>query len=114
MSQQATSLLTLTLVAAGTIAAQRLVTPAGAQAGADAVCIGVTRVAAVASDKIPVDVQGTAVIEAGAAVAAGATLKSDSTGRAITWVTSGAKVGFALQAASAAGELIEVLLLDNA
>lgn len=115
MSYQSTPLLTLTVVAAGVIAAHRFVTPAGAQAGADAVCIGVARSAAAgAGESIPVDVQGTAVVETGAAVALGATLKVDASGRAITWATSGAKVGFALQAATGAGQFIEVLLLDNA
>lgn len=113
MSQQYASVLALTVVAAGTIAAQRFVTPAGAQAGADANTLGVARVAAVAADKVPVDVLGTAVVESGAAIAAGASLKSDASGRAITWVTSGAKVAIALEAATAAGQFIEVLLIPN-
>lgn len=104
----------LTLVASGIIAANRLVTPAGAQAGADAVCMGVCPVAAVATDKIPVKFGEVATVESGAAITAGATLKSDASGRAITWATSGAKVAFALQAATAAGQMIEVMLLDNA
>lgn len=114
MSQQSISLLTLTLTLTGTVGVNRLVTPAGAQAGADAVCIGAARSAGVSGDKVAVDVRGTAIVEAGAAIAAGATLKSDASGRAITWVTSGAKIGFALEAATAAGQMIEVLLLDNA
>lgn len=114
MGAQNTALLALTVIAAGTIATNRFVTPAGAQAGADANTLGVARTAAVATDKIAVDVLGTAVVEAGAAVAAGATVKSDSSGRAITWATSGAKVGVALEAAGAAGNMIEVLLIPNA
>lgn len=113
MSQQAFPCLTLTVSAGGTIAANRFVTPAGAQAGADANTLGVARTAAVVSDKIAVDVLGTAVVEAGAAVAAAASLKADSSGRAITWAASGAKIGIALQAAGAAGEFIEVLLIPN-
>lgn len=113
MSRQSVAALTLTLVAAGTIAENRFVTPAGAQAGADANTIGACRQAAVVNDKIAVDVLGTAIVEAGAAVAAGASIKSDATGRAITWVTSGAKVGIALEAAGAAGQMIEVLLIPN-
>ena len=66
-----------------------------------------------AGEKITVDVLGTAVVEAGAAVAANATVKSDASGRAITWATSGAKVGLALEAAGAAGQMIEVLLIPN-
>lgn len=111
--QQSISILPLTVVAAGTIAANRFVTPAGAQAGADANTLGVCRQAAAAADKITVDVLGTAIVEAGAAVAANATVKSDASGRAITWVTSGAKIGLALEAAGAAGQMIEVLLIPN-
>lgn len=113
MSQQNISVLALTLAAAGTIAANRFITPAGAQAGADANTLGVCRQAAVAADKVTVDVLGTAVVEAGAAVSAGASLKSDASGRAITWASSGAKVGIALEAATGAGQMIEVLLIPN-
>lgn len=114
MSAQATSLLALAVTASGTIAANRFVTPAGAQAGAGANTLGVARAAAVATDKLTVDVLGTAVVEAGAAVTVNATVKADSVGRAIDWVTSGAKVGIALEAATAAGQMIEVLLIPNA
>lgn len=114
MSQQSISLLALTVALSGTIAANRFVTPAGAQAGADANTLGVVRTAGVSGDKVTADVMGTAIVEAGASVAANATVKSDASGRAITWVTSGARVGIALQAASAAGDLIEVLLIPNA
>lgn len=115
MSAQNTALLTLTVAAAGAIAANRFVTPAGAQAGADANTLGAARFAAAAAgDKVPVDVLGTAVVAAGAAFAAGATLKADANGKAITWAVSGAKVAVALQAAGAADELVEVLLIPNA
>jgi hypothetical protein len=114
MSFNSTPILTLTRALAGVVAAHRFVTPAGAQAGADAVTNGVTHVAGVAADNVPLVVLGTAVVETGAAVALGDTLKSDASGRAITWVTSGAKVGRALEAATAAGQFIEVLLLPNA
>jgi len=113
MSAQAISLLTLAVTLTGAATACRFVTAAGAQAGADANTLGVTRTTGAIAEKVPVDILGTAVVEAGAAVAAGATVKSDSTGRAITWVTSGAKVGLALEAASAAGQFIEVLLIPN-
>lgn len=113
MSANNTSLLSLTVVAAGTIAAARFVTPAGAQAGAGANTLGAARFAAVAGDKIPVDTLGTLQVEAGAAVAAGATIASDASGRAITWA-AGAKVAIALEAATAAGQIIEVLHIPNA
>lgn len=114
MGMQSTAVLTLSLALTGNVAAHRLVTPGGAQAGADAVAIGAARHAGSAGERIPVDVKGTTTVEAGAAIAAGATLKSDAAGRVIPWATSGAKVGFALEAATAAGQFIEVLLLDNA
>lgn len=114
MSYQSTPLLTINLTLSGTVAAHRLVTAAGAQAGADAAAIGVTRTGGGSGDKVPVDVVGSSVVEAGAAISAGATLKSDGSGRVITWASSGSKVGYALQAAGAAGQFIEVLLLDNA
>lgn len=113
MSAQCKVVLTITVAATGTIAANRFVTPAGAQAGADANVLGVARTAAVSGAAIPVDVLGTVVVEAGAAISAGATLKSDANGRAIPWATSGAKVALALQAAAGAGERIEALLIPN-
>lgn len=113
MSAQNIAVLTLPLVLSGTVTANRFVTAAGAQAGTDANTYGVARSSGVSADRIAVDVLGTAVVESGAAVAVGATLKVDSSGRGITWVTSGAKVGLALEAASAAGQMIEVLLIPN-
>ena len=113
MATQNIALLTLTQTLSGTVTANRFVTAAGAQAGADANTLGVSRTSGVATEKVAVDVMGTAVVEAGAAVAVGATLKADASGRGITWVTSGAKVGLALEAASASGQMIEVLLIPN-
>lgn len=113
MGQQAIPILSLTTTLSGTVAANRFVTPAGAQAGADANTLGVARTGGSSGDKIAVDVAGTAVVEAGAAISAGATLKADSSGRGITWATSGAKIGLALEAAVGAGSFIEVLLMPN-
>jgi hypothetical protein len=113
MSKQGISLLTLPLLLSAAVAANRFVTGAGAQAGADANTFGVARSGGAIAEKVPVDVLGTAIVEAGAAVAVNDTVKSDATGRAITWVTSGAKVAIALEAATAAGQFIEVRLIDN-
>ena len=113
MANQNIGVLTLTTTLTGTVTQNRFVTPAGAQAGADANTLGGARSSGVSGDKIAVDVLGTAVIESGAAFSAGASLKSDSSGRAITWVTSGAKVAIALEAATASGQLIECLLIPN-
>lgn len=114
MSAQSTPVLTLTVTLTGAVSAHRFVTPSGAQAAADANTLGVARTAGAANDRVPVDVLGTAIVEAGAAIAAGAAVKSDANGRAIAWATSGAKVGIALQAAATAGDLIEVFLIPNA
>ena len=113
MSAQSTSLLALPVVATGAITAARFVTPAGAVAGADANTLGVARNAAAVGERFSVDALGTAVVEAGAAVSSGATVKSDASGRAIAWASSGAKVGLAIEAATAAGQMIEVLLIPN-
>lgn len=53
---------------------------------------------------------GSAVVEAGGAITAGAEVASDAQGRAVAQSGTAKTAGIALQAASAAGELIEVLL----
>lgn len=113
MSLTSRPVLTLPVKASGTVNPHRFVTPAGAQAGADANAIGVSRTLAAVNDQMPIDVLGTTTIEAGAAISVGATLKSDASGRAITWATSGAKIALALEAASGAGAFIEALLIPN-
>lgn len=113
MATQNLSTLTLPIKLTGAVVANRFVTPVGAQTAADGYAIGVARSAGSTGDVIPVDIHGTAVVEAGAAVAVGATIKADASGRAITWATSGAKIAIALEAATAAGQMIEVLQIDN-
>jgi|OM-RGC.v1.028822323 hypothetical protein len=114
MPIQSTPILSLPVTADGAIAAHRFVTPVGDQAVAGEYTLGVARTAAADATLVTVDVLGTTVVEAGAAINAGATLKSDADGKAITWATSGAKVAVALAAAAAEGDLIEVLLIPNA
>ena len=114
MSAQSFPILSLTRIAAGAIVANRLVTPANLVAGAGENTLGIARTAAASGDAFTVDAEGTVVAESGAAVTAGASLKSDATGRVIDWATSGAKVAIALQAATAAGQFIEVRLIQNA
>jgi hypothetical protein len=72
----------------------------------------VARTDAAVGDEFPVDVLGTALVKAGAAVAKGAALETDSSGRAVTR-SSGPLVARALAAATAADQLIEVLLIPN-
>src|SRR5690349_12616111 len=122
MGQQFNSAWSFTGVATGTINAQRFVKQAGAsgqnlglaQSGAGDNAMGVARFGAATGEKTTVDCVGSAVVEAGAAVTAGDTVKADPSGRAITWATSGARLGVALEAAGAAGQFIEVLLIPHA
>lgn len=130
--------LTLTKKSTSVIAANRAVTFAGAQASVQAEKImGVARAPAAAiGDLVPVDVAGTVVMEAGSAITIGDAVIVDATGRAIpatgvlavavgaVAVTSSAAngailtggdgpeyiLGDALEAAAAAGDLIEILL----
>ena len=114
MSTQAITVLAMPLMLSGTVSANRFVTPLGAQAAADANTYGVARSSGVAGERVTINILGTSTVEAGAAIAANATVKSDASGRAIPWAASGAKVALALEAASAAGQMIEVLLIPNA
>ena len=110
------SLLAITIPMAGAVAQARFVTQAGAYPAAGAAGFGVTRTsAAAAGDLVAVDVQGTAAVEAGAACAVDAPLMLDAQGRVVP-LTAGGKfpVGRAMQAAAAAGAIIEVLLVPNA
>lgn len=116
MSSGNLSILTLTVAAAGALAASRFVTQAGAYPAAGAAAFGVTRTsAAAAGDLVPVDVQGTAIVETGAAVTFDAALQVDATGRVVP-LTVGSKspVARAMESAAAAGAFIEVLLVPSA
>ncbi len=133
----ARSLLSLTLKASGAVAEGRCITLAGVQATvAGAKVRGVTQYAANDGQGFAATVAGTALVEAGAAIAVGDSLICDAQGRAIpasgalvlsagaVAVTSSAANGAvlegaelpefvfadALEAATAAGKFIEVLL----
>lgn len=110
MSKQAFPLLSLTILATNVLASERFVTLNGTKPDAGGYALGVVRQNAVSGDMVTVDVIGTAIVEAGAAIVSGSTLKVDASGRVIPWETSGARVGIALQAASASGQFIEILL----
>lgn len=114
MSRQAISLLTLTLGLTGTVVANRFVAGDGTQTGAAGNAIGVARTAGVSGDNIPVDAIGTAVVEAGAAISANALVEADASGRAVT-KSAGVTLGRLApgQSASAAGQFVEVILIQN-
>lgn len=112
MSQQANGIFPVTIKATAALTANRFTTFAGAVPATTTNALGVVRQSAAIGDAVTVDFLGSAIVEAGAAITAGATVNSDATGRAITWA-SGEKLGLAMQAATGAGSLIEVLLIPN-
>lgn len=68
-------------------------------------------VGAASGDAVTVQLSGIAKIEAGAAVAAGASITTDSSGRGIATTTVGDFcIGIATQAAGGAGEIIPVAI----
>jgi hypothetical protein len=106
------SVQTLSILAAATLTANRFVTAVGAVPAANANVIGVTRTGGGSGDLVPVDTLGTTLVEASAAISAGAAIATTNDGRAVTHST-GAVVARALQAATGAGQLIEVALIPN-
>lgn len=105
--------LTLTRIAAGEVHANRAVTFGGTIPSASGVkVLGVSVFDAKIGEPFGVIVSDTAVIEAGAAVAEGDDIITDTQGRAIpaTGAVGERPFADALAAASGAGKLIEVLL----
>lgn len=106
--------------AGGAIPAYRIVklsaaeTVVAAAAATDSL-IGVNAdLTVVSSERVDVLLEGIAFVEAGAAVALGAQLTSDASGRGVTAAPAAGVnnrvIGIALEAASAAGDVIRVLL----
>lgn len=97
------AILTLTLVATAVVRACRFTTFAGAESGANGDIFGVSQSAAAIGEAYAVDCIGTALVEAGAAFAAGDYLASDSQGRAIKASAGG--ITTAVVAGAAAGNV---------
>ena len=115
MSKANISILTLTAIAAASVADNRFIKTDGTYPTAGGLPLGVTRCDGSTGDPIPVDVLGTTVVEAGAAIAIDATLMVTATGKAITHDGDGDKhaVGRALEASTGDGSLIEILLIPT-
>lgn len=109
---QSIPLLTLSIPAAAALTARRFVTHTGAVPAAGANVAGATCTDAASGALVAVDVLGTTIVEASAAIAKGAAIETTNTGKAVTKDT-GITVARALQAAAADGDLIEVLLIPN-
>jgi len=110
---QSKSILNLSVLAAGVIAAETFVTLAGATATAAGEAAGVAATDAESGDQFPVTVAGTAVVVAGGAITKGAAVEVGTGGKAVTQ-SAGVTVGIAVTAAAADGDRIEVLVLPSA
>lgn len=112
---QKNPILTLTSVAAAAVLAHRFVDFDGTQTDvAGDKPMGVSVTDADSGEAFAVDVLGTTKVEAGAAIPLGAKgltpVKADADGRAVPQAGAGTIAGYALQAAGAAGNVIEILL----
>lgn len=106
------SLMTMSVLAAGTITAHTFVGADNEAAASGADAIGVAVFDAAAGDLLAVDVLGSTIVRAEAAIAAGARVQVGAAGGAVT-ATTGVPVGRALEAA-ADGALFEVLIFQGA
>ena len=108
------SLLAVAITATGAITSNRFVTAAGALTGAAGNAQGVAQSDAAIGAKVTATVIGTEVVETGAAIAAGALIESDATGRAIT-KAAGVTLGRLApgEVATAAGQFVEIILIQN-
>ena len=100
------------VVATAVLTSARAVSAVGAVPAAAARCLGFAKFDAVVGNRVAVAVTGSTVAEAGAAIAIGAALELDALGRVITRA-AGVTVGSALNAAAAAGDRIEIVLIVN-
>ena len=107
------SILTLTVLATAAVATNRFVTPMGAYPTAAAKGLGVARTGGAVGELLAVDILGTSIAEAGGAFAKDAALELDATGRVVV-KAAGVAVARALEASTAAGAFVEVLLTPAA
>jgi predicted RecA/RadA family phage recombinase len=101
-------LLAVTLPAATALSRFRFVDYSGNVASAGERALGVAVTDFDAGEQASVATHGEILVEAGAAIAAGAEVESDASGRAVT-KASGVAFGVARDAAVAAGDIIRVL-----
>jgi len=109
------STLCLTVMATAALANNRAVTQAGAYPSAGGLAFGLTRSDAASGDPTPVDVQGTAIATAGAAFSKDVPLMVGTDGKLIAHDGDGDKhaVARSMEAATADGQLVEVLLVPT-
>ncbi len=114
MSAQSKSLITTATRLAGIVSANRFVSCNGTQAVAGEKCLGVASMPEQAGRTVPVTVQGTAIVQSGGVFAVGDPLMSDADGQAVKASSPAAIAAMAIEAATTAGQLVEVLLIPNA
>lgn len=101
-------LLAVTIAAAAALSRFRFADYAGNVAGAGERALGVPTTDFGAGEQASIATHGEILVEAGAAIAAGAEVESDADGRAVT-KTTGVAAGVARDAAAAAGDIIRIL-----
>lgn len=104
-----------TFTATGVGVQKRFVSIAGAQAIATDVVLGVAKTDFKVGEAVTADILGVVAVESGAAIALGAGITPDANGRAVTDPTAANgvaanRVGYALNAVSAAGQTVFVLI----
>ncbi|MGN7832656.1 capsid cement protein [Pseudoxanthomonas sp. 22568] len=109
---QKTTLLALSIAATAAVLQERFVSAAGAPAAPAGNALGASETDAAIGQIFTVNAIGTAIVTAGGAIAKGAAIEVGAAGKAVT-KNAGITVARALQAASADGDRIEVLLIQN-
>lgn len=114
MSRQSLSIFALTVIATAALTAERMVTGAGAVATAAGRALGATRSDAAIGEPTTVDVLGTSLVTAGAAIAADALVEVGAAGKVVT-KAAGVTVGRLApgSVALADGDVVEVILIVN-
>lgn len=112
MAAAGNKVLTLSVVATAALTQYRAVTAAGAIPAAGARCLGVSDFNGAIGERVSVGAMGIVPAETGAAVAVGAALELDASGRMVT-KASGVTVAHALTASTGVGQVIEALLIPN-
>lgn len=112
---QQSPVLSLTVSPATVVAAARFVDFAGNHAADGELPLGVSAYGAAIGVDLSVRVLGTAMLEAGGAIAAGGPIKpaADGSGKGVAQAGAGPIGAYALQAAAADGDIIEVLVVHT-
>jgi hypothetical protein len=96
-----------TALAAGAIVKNRFIGFTDATPAAGAACKGVAQDNAAVGETVGVKARGWILVESGGVIAVGAQVETDNLGRAVT-LAAGVALGRALDAATAAGQLIRI------